>query len=321
VTGLQVGLGLWSMRSSAYMPKSWTTLYEEFLADARLAEDLGYDSLWVAEHHFWYDGWCPQPLIAAAAALGATSRLRIGTGMYLLPQHDPETVSRDVTTLLECFGDRLDLGVALGYRDEEYDAVGVARSSRGKLMASNLDRLLHDNSARWGTPPPIYVGGIADPAIRRAGRRGLSLLLPNSLADREVVARRRIAAEEAAAAGLQAGRTGMLIDVWVTDDRRFAERFREHLVVNYREYAGAWFKLQGEPGFRRPDLLDRQSARTRSTAVIGSAGYVRDRLIELRDLGVDTLVLQVRGDARPELYRGMMAALAQDVVPALRQVA
>ena len=46
-------------------------LYQLLQQDASLAEALGFHSLWLAEHHFWYDGWCPAPVAAAAAVLGA----------------------------------------------------------------------------------------------------------------------------------------------------------------------------------------------------------------------------------------------------------
>jgi alkanesulfonate monooxygenase SsuD/methylene tetrahydromethanopterin reductase-like flavin-dependent oxidoreductase (luciferase family) len=310
------------MRSTAYAPRAFPALYGELRADAQLAEELGYDAIWVAEHHFWYDGWCPQPLVAAAACLAATSALRVGTAMHLLPQHDIAVTSRDLGDLRGCFGDRLDLGVSLGYRDEEYDGVGVARSRRGAIMDEQLDRLLAEHGAGWsGAIPPIYVGGIAAAAIRRAGRRGLSLLLPNSLAPGEVAARRDLAAGEAATAGRPGGRLGMLVDVWICPDEQFADRVRDRLVLHYREYAGAWFRLRGEPGFRRPDLLDRQSARTRSVAVVGTAAQVLEQLLVLRAAGTDTFVLQVRSDLPDGRHRAAMSALAADVLPGLREAA
>jgi alkanesulfonate monooxygenase SsuD/methylene tetrahydromethanopterin reductase-like flavin-dependent oxidoreductase (luciferase family) len=309
------------MRSTAYAPRSFAALYAELRADARLAEELGYDAIWLAEHHFWYDGWCPQPLVAAASCLAATSRVRVGTAMHLLPQHDISTVSRDVRDLLGCFGDRLDLGVSLGYRDEEYDGVGVARNQRGRIMDGHLDRLLSDHARGGSVIPPIYVGGIAEAAIKRAGSRGLSLLLPNSLAPAEVAARRDLAAAEAAQADLPPGRLGMLVDVWICPDEEFASRVRGRLVLHYREYAGAWFRLRGELGFRRPDLLDKQSARTRDVAVVGTAAQVLDQLLQLRAAGTDTFVLQVRADLPAGPYRTAMRALAADVLPGLREAA
>ena len=62
-----VGLALWSMQRTQAVPSpGWPQLYADLIDDSRAAEDLGFDSLWLAEHRFWYDGWCPQPLIAAA---------------------------------------------------------------------------------------------------------------------------------------------------------------------------------------------------------------------------------------------------------------
>lgn len=320
---VRVGLGLWSMRSTVYEPSSWTGLYAQLRADARLAEQLGYDTLWLAEHHFWYDGWCPQPLVAVASAMGATSTLRVGTAMLLLPQHDVSVVSRDVGTLLELYGDRLDLGVGLGYRDEEYDGVGVLRKQRGRRMDDHLSSLLADHVDAWSSPPPVYVGGLAEPAIRRAGRQGAGLLLPNSLSPTEIALRREMCAEESAAAGKPVGRTGMLVDVWVTSDdqEQARDRVLDRLVTHYREYAGAWFMLQGEPAFTRPDLLDKQSARTRRAAVVGTAAQVTEGLLALRAAGVDTFLLQVRSDVPTASYQRVMHAIAAEVMPELRKAA
>jgi alkanesulfonate monooxygenase SsuD/methylene tetrahydromethanopterin reductase-like flavin-dependent oxidoreductase (luciferase family) len=347
--GVQVGLGLWSLRSTARRPRPWPALYAELLFDAALAEDLGFDSVWLAEHHFWYDGWCPQPIVAAAACLGATSRLRVGTAMHLLPQHDIATVSRDVGQLLDQFGDRLDLGVSIGYRDEEYDAVGVSRARRGRIMDAHLDRLLTDHAGRLASPSRVFVGGIAPAVVERAALRGMSLLLPNTLTAAELAQRRTESAALAAAAGHPPARVGALVDTWVTPSAptadpagsaatdvgpagtamadvgragtASADAVRERFVEHYREYTGAWFRLRGEPAFDRPDLLDRQSARTRSAAVVGPAEPVLAGLLGLREAGVDTFVLQVHADSPPAEYRAVMARLAQDVLPMLREAA
>ncbi|MDV7133845.1 LLM class flavin-dependent oxidoreductase [Williamsia muralis] len=312
---IQVGLGLWTMRSTVYAPAPWQSLYQQMLNDATLAEALGFDSLWLAEHHFWYDGWCPQPLVAASAILSATSVLRVGTAMHLLPMHDPIELGRELSSLRHLHGARLDFGVGLGYRDEEYDGVGIARHQRGRRMSQHLDTLLADDATE---DLPIFVGGIAEAAIRRAGSRGLSLLLPNTLSTREVGRRIDLAADEARSHGLSPGRTGMLIDTWTTDENTSSNEVADRLIRHYREYAGAWYMVDGSPMLSRPDLLDRQSARTRDSAIIGSPQYVLDRLLELKDAGVDTFVLQIRSDTAPEDYRRVMHDLSQQVVHSLR---
>src|SRR5207253_3165092 len=85
---IEIGLALWTMQSTAGAPASHSALYRHLPDDARLVEALGFDSMWFAEHRFWYDGWCPAPLVAAASAASATTSLGIGTSMVLLPPHD-----------------------------------------------------------------------------------------------------------------------------------------------------------------------------------------------------------------------------------------
>src|SRR5690606_6574129 len=192
---------------------------------------------------------------------------------------------------------------------------------RGRRMDAALAALLEHHRQAWQGPPPVYVGGMADAAVQRAGRHGASLLLPNSLSPDEIGRRRTAAAQAASAAGVTPGRTGMLVDVWLTKDRtpQARDRALDRLVTSYREYAGAWFQLQGSPGFTRPDLLDKQSNRTRRAAVVGDSDEVTEGLLALRAAGVDTFVLQVRGDFARPAYRRVMHELAATVVPALRK--
>lgn len=54
---MRFGLGLWCLQSTALAPRHHVHAYRELLEDARLAERLGYDSVWLSEHHFFYDGY------------------------------------------------------------------------------------------------------------------------------------------------------------------------------------------------------------------------------------------------------------------------
>lgn len=315
---VHVGLALWSMQRTQAVPgPGWPQLYADLQTDAQLAEALGFASLWVAEHRFWYDGWCPQPLIAAASALSATRTLTVGTAMHLLPQHDPARSAAAFYALRGLFGDRFELGVGLGYRDEEYDGVGLARSRRGRLMDAALDELTARRPA--GSPPPkVWVGGMAPAAIRRAASRGLSLLLPPTLAPREIVALTEQAHEVSAQAGFAPGRVGMVKDLWITDGSA-AEREAhvDRLDTHYREYAGSWWLLKGEPGFSRPDLLDKQMRRTADTSIIGPVDQVIAELNELIEAGVHTLALSISSDVTRYAYREQMKLIAAEVLPKL----
>jgi alkanesulfonate monooxygenase SsuD/methylene tetrahydromethanopterin reductase-like flavin-dependent oxidoreductase (luciferase family) len=234
---IDVGVGLWCMRATARAPVALPALYAQLVEDARLAEAAGLHSLWLSEHHFWYDGWCPAPLVAGALALGATARLHVGTGVFLLPLHDPARVAAAGLALEQFAPGRFELGVGLGYRDSEYDGLGVSRRTRGRRADAALDALA---SAFAAGGPRLWVGGIAEAALRRGTSRGMSLLLPSSMhlgQVRDVIA---AAHDRAADAGAPLGRIGVQKYAWLTDgsskERLAAVR---RITASIREYAGA----------------------------------------------------------------------------------
>ena len=108
---MRFGVGLFSLQCTAMQPRHWTGAYRDMRELASLMEELGYDELWLSEHHFFYDGYCPALLPAAASVLSVTQRLRVGTGMLLLPMYDPARLAEVATDLAERSGGRLDLGV------------------------------------------------------------------------------------------------------------------------------------------------------------------------------------------------------------------
>ncbi len=90
-------------------------LYAQALDQIVEAERLGFDSVWLTEHHFCDDGYTPSPLVIAAAIGARTRRLRIGTNLMVLPLHDPVRIAEDAATLSLLTGGRFDLGVGIGY--------------------------------------------------------------------------------------------------------------------------------------------------------------------------------------------------------------
>jgi len=283
---IDVGVGLWTFQSTAHHPRSLARQYRGFPAVAQRVEELGYADIWLGEHRFWYDAWCPAPLMPIAAAAAGTDRLRFGTAMMLLPQHDAVRLAAVAETVQGVAAGRLELGVGLGHRDAEFDGLGLQRRQRGKRMESGLDVL----GERF-LPSSVWVGGMAPAALRRLGSRGMSSLMPQTL-DAETT-RRAIATIDAAAAeaGVPRGRVGMLKDVWVEtgdhDRAWFLARLREH----YLEEAGAWWVMKGERhGFAMPDDLEAQVQRVVDSAVVGTPDEVAAELASLEALGVDHLV-------------------------------
>jgi alkanesulfonate monooxygenase SsuD/methylene tetrahydromethanopterin reductase-like flavin-dependent oxidoreductase (luciferase family) len=116
--------------------------YRAQLDEITRLDELGYDHVWLTEHHFVNDGYNPSVLPTAAAIAARTSRIRIGTFVLLMPFHDPVRVAEDAICVDILSGGRFDLGVGQGYRAEEFAAFNIPRRERSTRMAEGID-LIH----------------------------------------------------------------------------------------------------------------------------------------------------------------------------------
>jgi alkanesulfonate monooxygenase SsuD/methylene tetrahydromethanopterin reductase-like flavin-dependent oxidoreductase (luciferase family) len=328
---VRVGVGLFCLSSTATSPRHHVDAYRELLEDAREVERLGFWSVWLSEHHFFYDGYCPALLPAAAAVLATTDRLRVATGMLLLPLQRPERLAAMAAELSRRSGGRLELGTGLGYRDVEFDGKGVPRAERVARQRAGLDLL------QRATDVPLWVGSATAAGVRRAGARGVGILLSgaNPLPMVRVLAREHRAAWEAAGRppatreapggrppeGRARPRVAALRNVWVTEDpaehRAALDWFRSSYVV----YAGlGWSVAPGEAhaSMDFASQRDQAMAQALDTVIIGPPSRVVEGLEEVAEAGVDDVVLRVvlDGCPQPALHR-MLRRLAEQVLPAL----
>jgi probable F420-dependent oxidoreductase len=131
---------------------------------ARRAEELGYESWWVGEHVVVPTGPGPRPmdptdpmldpLVHLAYVAAATERLRLGTGIVILPQRNPLVLAKQVASLDVLSGGRVLLGVGAGWLEAEMTAVGVPMSERGR----RTDEYLAAMHALWTEEAPSYHG-------------------------------------------------------------------------------------------------------------------------------------------------------------------
>ena len=188
----RVNFGLWyDFRNPPPSAVGFQDLYRACLEQIAWAESLGFDSVWLTEHHFCEDGYTPSPLVVAAAIGERTKRMRIGTNLMLLPLADPVRLAEDAATLSILTGGRFDLGVGLGYRQLEFDYFGRQLKHRPSLMEEGIDiirqawsgapvriegRRHRIDGLRVSPapeqPPKLYMGGMAPPAVARAARLG-----------------------------------------------------------------------------------------------------------------------------------------------------
>jgi probable F420-dependent oxidoreductase len=212
---------------------------------ARHADEAGFESLLTVEHVIVSEGYAskypysdtgrmplpddcdiPDPLDLLAWVAARTQRLRLGTGILVLPEHHPLQLAKRVATIDRLSGGRVFLGVGVGWMREELEALGIDPDTRGARTDEGIEALRatweqevasyagehfafdsvrsHPKPVqqREGRPGvPILVGGHAKAAARRAGRLGdgfFPLGLAGELLDQRV--------EEVAAAAADAGR-------------------------------------------------------------------------------------------------------------------
>ena len=114
--------------------KSMEEVFRANVEQVLLAEQCGFDSAFMSEHHFLDNEMLPSPFIALAFLAAATSKIRLGTGVLLMPLHNPLRVAEDAAVLDRISGGRLILGIGQGYRPEEFKGYGRRLEDRRGLM-------------------------------------------------------------------------------------------------------------------------------------------------------------------------------------------
>ena len=156
-------------------------------------EQLGYESVWVWDHILLgVDPYFPilDSLSVLTAVAARTERIRLGTGILVLPTRNPVVLAKQLSSIDQISNGRLTLGMASGWYKREFDAIGVPFKERGNIMDRNLDiliRLWQEDSVTGSYPPyelaaavmspkpvqkprpPILIGGYVDRVLKRAG--------------------------------------------------------------------------------------------------------------------------------------------------------
>jgi probable F420-dependent oxidoreductase len=190
------------MKFGITIPNNWGIEdVKQVLAFGPLAEELGYDSIWVMDHLF-NAGYIRQRLddkayyhpLATLSYLSATThRVSLGTSVMVLPYHNPVAMAKYVATLDQMSDGRVILGVGVGAMTEEFEALGISMRERGALTNENIAvmRELWTNqdpefdSQRWhfanlkfAPKPkqkphvPLWIGGSSPGAIKRTATMG-----------------------------------------------------------------------------------------------------------------------------------------------------
>jgi probable F420-dependent oxidoreductase len=198
------------VRYGATLMYDWLSDPDCLIGAAQLMEELGFDSLWLADHVVVPTGYSsvypynaegrlstehfPEPLVSLAVVAGLTRRIELGTGVLVLPQRNPILLAKQVATLDVLARGRVRLGVGVGWLREEFDALGATFDDRGSRADEYIDAMrelwtsavprfsgryvnldgnfeLQPRPVRRGGAS-VVIGGHSPAAARRAARRG-----------------------------------------------------------------------------------------------------------------------------------------------------
>jgi probable F420-dependent oxidoreductase len=247
-----------------FIPIEGGHYYREALEEVCRAEELGFDSAWMEEHHSVTNHYWPSPLPVLAGFATRTTRLMLGTDILVAAFYHPVRLAEDVALLDVMSQGRFTLGIAIGYKPDEFVLYGVDLEKRGARFEEQLAIMkglwagqrvqfkgrYYTADGRLEPPPvskphpPLWIGGWGELTLRRAATladnwipgptAGLERLLDGK---RRFLEHRKVAGRDGPIAEWPLTRDVIIAD----SDRRARELAEQHIMVTYRkEYAGGW---------------------------------------------------------------------------------
>lgn len=195
-SSIRIGV-LYGFRNPPVSGLSFPEMYARVLEQIALVDRLGFDHVWITEHHFVDDGYMPSPLVMSGAIAARTSRVFIGQDVMLLPFTNPVRLAEDLAVLDNLSNGRMMVGAGMGYVPSEFAAMGIPRNERRQRMDETLTILRHaftedefdfhgkhfqlDGVGVRPRPvqpggPPLWVAAMGEPGAKRAARFDANLL-------------------------------------------------------------------------------------------------------------------------------------------------
>lgn len=330
-------------------------VFADVLAEVGYGEELGFDSVWLPEHHFAVYGMLGNPLVLAAAIAQRTERMKIGTAVVLLPFQHPLRVAEDAALVDLISGGRLLLGIGRGYQPPEFKGFGVRQDESTEMFLEGFEILrralsgekfthkgqfwtIEEETEIFPKPiqqphPPFYLASVSARSLDVAGRLGISLLRAPQFSNVDTVAKSFAAyTTKLREHGHDPDRLDQPLSLRVyvapTDEEARAET--EHALWFYHLLASL---LPGAPGRSEvpagyedypmdPKVLSNltlDDVWERGT-VFGSPERVIDKLKQyMHTLGVNHFIIQMRtGGLEHDKIVRSMELFANEVMPALR---
>ena len=326
-----------------FIPVEDSRFYQEALNQVELAEKLGFDSVWLEEHHGTSRHYHPSPLIYLAGFATRTERILLGTDIAVLPLYHPLRLAEDVAQLDVMSKGRMVLGVAIGYREEEFGAFQTPLKGRGAQFEEMLELIkrlwmedkLDFESRRYALSnftlepkplqkprPPIWLGGWGKLSIQRAAALG-DAWIPGPTANlaklKEAQARYN---DHLLELGIdpQSRPRPLTRDVIIASREEDAEELAQsYLLPAYRDEYSTWsHPLIGTSDSTATDIL---AELRRDRFIIGSPSRVIEQVKYFKEqFGMDHLVCRLHFPGMPpEKVLAAVRLIGEEVIPAFRE--
>ena len=297
-------------------PKHQSRILGEMMEQIEFAEELGYDSVWLAEHHFTRYGIVPSAVAMGLYAAARTKRIRIGTGVSVLTFHNPVFIAEETALLDALSQGRLDFGVGRGQVVYEYGNLNVDYQTRSERFSEILDVIM----GLWKTPgfsyhgdfynvddmtiapvpvqephPPVYLAVSRTPeSVSVAVDRGLPVLTSANIPDVEALEIRNVYADVCAEKGVAPLWDDMpyFRKVYVGEDEKSAIEDPRDAVTWVYDLNGYRRTLKGGSEIyydldqwitNRPEHPPSYESRLETTTCFGTPDQCIKRIRQLRD--------------------------------------
>lgn len=301
---MRVGIGLFTAQRPQGDSRSTRQRYKQTVDLVRLAEQEGFASAWVSEHHDTDDEYLPSVFPMCGSLVTVTNTMTIGTSLALAPFHEPLRLAEDAAVLDVLSGGRFRLGLGLGYRDREFEAFDVPKAERVPRLVDCVrvckrawsgERFSYDGhvfqyddvrvtpAPVQGSNLPVLVGAYAERGVRRAARIADGYIAGGD--SRDVVERQfGWVADEAG----EEFPTHVLRDAFVGDSKADAWEKMAPGLTHTKETYAKWF-AESSDDFSRADDPE---AKWKEEALYGSPEELAEQLLAYNDmLGEDDHVI------------------------------
>ena len=298
------------------------------------AETLGYDSIFVVEHHFTGFGQVSASLNLLTWAAARTKTLRLGTAVIVLPWHNPVLLAEQAATIDLLSGGRLDFGIGKGYRHAEFASFCIPQEEADARFDEGLELILkswtseqrfshhgrfwHFENIIVEPPtaqkphPPIWMGAGSPDSIRKVAQRGAKLLLDQHASMALTIERFNIYKAEVKRLGQRFDPMDVGVSRAFFVARNAAEKAKaiETRFANQQRLV----KADASPGVKSTASLlsfDQTLDAAGDSALFGTPDEIAAKLEMLRAAGIEHLLLN-----GPTGSRENLRAFSRDVMPA-----